>query len=260
VRVQKILAAAGFGSRRGAEELIRDGRVTVNGRTVELGATADPRTDVVALDGERIQADPLRYWVLHKPRGVVTTLADPQGRRHVRQLLPREAGRLHPVGRLDRESSGLLLLTNDGALTQRLLHPSHGGEKEYRVTAKGEVGEKALAALRHGVVLDDGRTAPAKVEQVRYDRDADTTQLHLVLTEGRKRQIRRAMLVLGHPVKRLVRVRVGPIRLGHLAPGAARPLRGDEIRALRAYAERLAVRPSRPGRAAGRRGPAGSRA
>jgi len=242
MRVQKILASAGIASRRGAEELIRQGRVTVNGAPVEIGASADPGVDTVALDGERIRVEPLRYWVLHKPRGVVTTLDDPEGRRSVVELIPRAAGRVHPVGRLDRESSGLLLLTNDGALTQRLLHPSHGGEKEYRVTVKGDLGEKAIAALRHGVVLDDGPAAPARVEQVRYDDASGTTTCHVVLTEGRKRQIRRAMLMLGHPVKRLARVRVGPIRLGRLAPGAARPLRADEVRALREYVGRSDAR------------------
>jgi len=258
VRVQKILAAAGLASRRAAEELIREGRVTVNGETIEVGASADPQVDVVALDGERIRAEPLQYWALHKPRGVVTTLVDPEGRRSVKDLIPRTAGRVHPIGRLDRDSSGLLLLTNDGALTQRLLHPSHGGEKEYRVVVKGTLDEKAIGALRHGVMLDDGPSAPARVEQVRYDRDTDTTSCHLVLTEGRKRQIRRAMLQIGHPVKRLARVRVGPIRLGRLAPGAARPLTADEIRALRDYAETL--RPSRRGRAAAGRRPARGRA
>lgn len=258
VRVQKILASAGLASRRGAEELIRAGRVTVNGRTVEIGASADPAVDVIALDGERIRGEALRYWMLHKPRGVVTTLDDPQGRRSVRDLVPPAAGRVHPVGRLDRDSSGLVLLTNDGALTQRLLHPSHGGEKEYRVTVRGELAEKAVEALRHGVVLEDGRTAPARVEQIRYDRDTDTTSCHIVLTEGRKRQIRRALLQLGHPVKRLVRVRVGPIRLGRLTPGAVRPLTAAEVSALREYAASL--RPSRRGAGAAGRRPGGSRA
>lgn len=258
VRVQKILATAGFASRRGAEELIRDGRVTVNGKRIEIGASADPAVDVVAFDGERIRMEKPSYWILHKPAGVVTTLVDPHGRRTVRDLIPPTAGRLHPVGRLDRDSSGLLLLTNDGALTQRLLHPTHESEKEYRVTVRGEIEPKVFDKLRKGVHLEDGPSAPTRVEKVRYEKDQGNTTFHLVLTEGRKRQIRRMMLMLGHPVRKLMRVRVGPIVLGRLMPGAARPLRADEVRALRSYVEKL--KPSRRGRAAAHRKRAGSRA
>ena len=258
VRVQKLLATAGFASRRGCETLIRDGRVTVNGKSIEIGASADPAVDVVALDGERIRMEAPTYWILHKPAGVVTTLRDPHGRQSVRDLIPPAAGRLHPVGRLDRDSSGLLLLTNDGALTQRMLHPTHESEKEYRVTVRGEIDEKALDKLRKGVHLEDGPSAPTRVEKVRYEKDQGNTTFHLVLTEGRKRQVRRMMLLLGHPVRKLVRVRVGPIVLGRLAAGAARPLRGDEIRSLQSYVAKL--KPSRRGRAAAHRRRAGTRA
>jgi pseudouridine synthase len=256
VRLQKVLAAAGIASRRGSETLIRDGRVTVNGRTAQLGDSADPSIDTVALDGERLRAEVPRYWILHKPTGVVTSVDDPYGRETVMHLLPRGVGRVHPVGRLDRDSSGLLLLTNDGHLTQTLLHPSHESEKEYRVTVKGQPDAATFERIRKGVVLEDGRTAPTTVSRVTPSSDGAQTIFHLVLIEGRKRQIRRMMLAVGNPVKRLVRVRVGPLTLGRLAPGAARPLRDHEVRALKAHAEKL--RPSRRSKArAGRRRGAG---
>lgn len=238
-RLQKILAAAGLGSRRTTEQYLRDGRVTVNGRTAQLGDSADPSVDVVGLDGERIGARAPSYWMLHKPTGVVTTLRDPERRATVADLLPPRAAGLFPVGRLDIDTSGLVLLTNDGALTQTLLHPSSGGEKEYVVVVKGEVLPAAVQRLEKGMQLDDGRTKPARVEGLSFEADRGLTTVRLVLTEGRKRQIRRSMLVLGHPVKTLRRVRVGPLRLGRLKRGEARPLRPGEVAALLAYVERL---------------------
>ena len=258
VRLQKLLAAAGFGSRRSAEALIRDGRVTVNGRTAELGESADPATDTIALDGERIAREPVRHWMIHKPAGVVTTVADPLGRVTVMSLLPAGLGQLYPVGRLDRDSSGLVLMTNDGSLTQKLLHPSYESEKEYRVTVKGEVSERSFERLRRGVRLEDGKTAPAEVTSVRFDAERGVTTFQLTLTEGRRRQIRRAMWSLRHPVKKLVRIRVGPLRLGRLEVGLARPLRADEIRALEAHVAGL--RPSRRKRAGAGRRPGAGRA
>lgn len=238
-RLQKVLAAAGIASRRACEELIRSGRVSVNGETAEIGRSVDLAVDVVRVDGEKIRSEAPRYWMLHKPKGVLTTLADPHGRQTVAALIPEVAGRVHPVGRLDLDSSGLVLLTNDGALTQQLLHPSRESEKEYRVTCKGEFAEKDLKRLRRGLHLDDGPSKPVKVEGVRFDSDSEQTTCQLTLTEGRKRQIRRMLLRLGHPVKKLVRVRLGPIRLGRLGVGLARPLRADEIRSLRRYVEGL---------------------
>jgi 23S rRNA pseudouridine2605 synthase len=258
LRLQKVLAAAGIASRRGAEELIREGRVAIDGRVASLGDSADPTSEVITFDGERVRLERPLYWMLHKPVGVVTSVSDPHGRRTVMHLLPEGLGRVYPVGRLDRDSSGLLLMINDGALTQRLLHPSHESEKEYRVTVRGEVSEATFERLRKGVYIDDGRTAPARVEGARYEPANELTVFRLTLTEGRKRQIRRTMLALGHPVKRLVRTRVGPVNLGKLAPGASRPLRDDEVRALRAYADRL--KPSRQSAGARRRTPARSRA
>jgi pseudouridine synthase len=251
MRLQKILAAAGIASRRACEVLISNGRVSVNGRTAQLGDSADPSVDTVAFDGERLRAQAPSYWILHKPTGVVTSVEDPFGRKTVMHLLPRGVGRIHPVGRLDRDSSGLLLLTNDGNLTQTLLHPSHESEKEYRVTVRGQPEESIYERIRKGVVLDDGRTAPATVSRVMPSSDGAQTTFHLVLIEGRKRQIRRMMLALKHPVKRLARIRVGPLTLGRLAPGAARPLREHEVRALKAHAEKL--RPSRRSRGGARR-------
>lgn len=242
VRLQKLLSAAGLGSRRGAEEFLRAGRVTVNGEVARLGDSADPRRDVIEVDGERLQREPLAYWMVHKPAGVVTTLRDPQGRPTVASLLPDRVARVHPVGRLDYESTGLVLMTNDGALTHALLHPSLGSEREYRVTVKGPVDARVQGALEHGVVLEEGRTAPAKVGRVVHDASADTSTFSLTLVEGRNRQIRRSLMALGRPVKKLVRVRMGPLRLGNLARGEARKLQPEEIAALRAHARKLQAR------------------
>jgi len=232
VRLQKLLAAAGFGSRRDCEDLLRDERVTVNGRVVELGERADPRADEIRVDGERLVAERPAYWILHKPRGVVTTVRDEEGRRTVLDLMPPSVGRVFPVGRLDRETSGLLLLTNDGDTAHALLHPSLGNEREYRVNVKGRIDDKAIERLEKGLVLEEGRTAPARVASLRWDPDQGTSSFSLTLVEGRKRQIRRSLLVLGFPVRRLVRVRMGPLRLGRLGVGEARPLRAAERRVL----------------------------
>lgn len=239
IRLQKVLAAAGFASRRGAEDLIRAGRVTVNGKQAGLGDKADPTQDEIALDGERIRLERPLYWVVNKPNGLVTTVRDPHGRPTVMQLLPEGVGRVHPVGRLDRDSSGLLLMTNDGDLTQKLLHPSHESEKEYHVVVKGQIEARTLERLRRGVRLEDGPSAPVGVGSVRFDPDTERSTLLLTLTEGRKRQIRRMLLQLGHPVRRLTRVRIGPLKLGRLSPGSARPLDSQEVSELKSYAARL---------------------
>jgi 23S rRNA pseudouridine2605 synthase len=242
MRLQKILASSGIASRRAAEELIEQGRVTVNGKTAKLGDSADPAVDRIQYDGERLALSKPSYWLLHKPTGILTTLQDTHGRSTVMDLMPMGLGRLHPVGRLDRDTSGLVLMTNDGAMTHALLHPSRGSEKEYRVIVKGEVDEKTFGRLSRGIHLDDGKTAPARVGSSRYDPEHGLTTFALTLTEGRKRQIRRTLLVLGHPVKKLVRVRMGPLRLGRLAAGKARPLRADELRALKQHVQELGSR------------------
>ena len=239
VRVQKLLASAGFGSRREVEQYIVDQRVTVNGRVSKLGDSADPGVDDIRLDGERLLREKPSYWILNKPRGVVTTLRDDEGRKTVVNLLPKKIERLFPVGRLDRETSGLLLMTNDGDTAHALLHPSLGNEREYRVHVKGRIDAKAVARLEKGVPLEDGRTSPGRVSAIRFDPDSGNSSFSLVLMEGRKRQIRRSLLILGFPVRRLVRVRMGPLRLGRLPVGQARPLRAEERRALLAHAAKL---------------------
>lgn len=237
-RLQKILAAAGVASRRRAEDLVRAGRVGVNGRPARIGDVADPERDVVTLDGVPVSREPIAWWAVHKPRGVVTTARDPEDRRTVLDLVADASGRLFPVGRLDRDTEGLVLLTNDGALAQVLLHPSFESEREYRVRVRGRPGRAVLRRLASGVPLEDGPTAPARVEDVEPDPTGEATRFRLTLVEGRKRQIRRALAALGHPVLRLVRIRMGPIRLGRLASGEARPLTQGECRALERDAER----------------------
>jgi len=241
-RLQKLLAEAGLASRRGAEDWIRAGRVQVNGEVARLGDSADPARDDVRVDGRPLRAEPHQYWLLHKPRGVLTTVADPwagpTGRRTVLELLPSAARRtrLYPVGRLDLDSEGLLLLTNDGDTAQALLHPSRGCEREYRVDVRGQVEPATADRLARGVELEDGPTRPCRVRVLGHDRARDATRLVLTLREGRKRQIRRALRALGHPVRRLVRTRMGPLRLGTLAPGRARRLDARERGALLRFA------------------------
>ncbi|MCG8592652.1 MAG: rRNA pseudouridine synthase [Proteobacteria bacterium] len=239
MRLQKLLAAAGLASRRGAEEFLRAGRVTVNGRTAALGDSADPTRDLVALDGERVEPEPVAYWLVNKPRGVVTTRRDPEGRRTVLDLLPAAQAHLYPVGRLDRDSEGLVLLTNDGATAHALLHPSLGSEREYRVRVRGLVSAATAARLQRGrLPLDDGPTAPVRIERVEPNAEREETVLIMTLFEGRKRQIRRMLQFVGHPVKRLARIRMGPLRLGKLAAGEARALTEGERQRLLTHATR----------------------
>lgn len=212
--------------------MIRDGRVEVNGVPAQLGDRADPARDKVMLDGERLRLEKREYWLVNKPHGVVTTVRDPEGRRTILDLIPTRAGRLFPVGRLDRDTAGLVILTNDGDLTQAMLHPSKEIDREYEVIVRGELDERARTRLEHGMRLEDGWTAPARLTRLRYDPEAERTEFHLTLREGRKRQIRRSLRILGHPVVGLRRIRMGPIRLGSLAPGEARRLGATEREAL----------------------------
>jgi 23S rRNA pseudouridine2605 synthase len=234
-RLQRSLARAGFGSRRACEQLIVEGRVRLDGRVASLGDKVDPSTSSVMVDGLRVNLDPdVRHYALHKPVGVVTTMRDPQGRPDIRSYLPREGPRVFPVGRLDRDSEGLLLLTNDGALANLVTHPRHGIEKEYLVEVDGEPTARRLSRLRHGIELEDG---PARASSVRVvGSSKGRAALRVVMTEGRKREVRRMLAAVGLPVTRLVRVRVGPVRLGKLAPGELRPLGRDEVQALAAAA------------------------
>ncbi|HEX6381382.1 MAG TPA: pseudouridine synthase [Acidimicrobiia bacterium] len=235
-RLQKVLAQAGLGSRRACEALIAEGRVEVNGELATLGRRVDPEHDRVTLDGVTIPVRPgLVYYLLNKPPRVVTTAQDPEGRPTVVDLVPAEP-RVFPVGRLDWDTEGVLLLTNDGPLAHGLTHPSHGVPKTYLAEVSGVPGRAALRRLREGVDLDDGRTAPAKA------RLAQTTPtgaaLEIVIHEGRNRQVRRMCEAVGHPVRRLVRTRFGPLRDQRLAPGQWRPLTQTEIRALYAAVEK----------------------
>jgi 23S rRNA pseudouridine2605 synthase len=225
-RLQKVLARVGIGSRRTAEELIAAGRVTVNGDVAVLGRRVHADTDQVAVDGVPIgvRAD-LVWYLLNKPRGVVTTASDPHAAHTVIDLVPLEP-RVFPVGRLDADTEGLLLLTNDGDLTHRLTHPSFGVEKEYVAEVTGAPAPAAVRALRKGVELDDGRTAPAKVALT------PPNVLTITIHEGRNRQVRRMCDAVGHPVRRLVRTRIGPIVDRSLKPGTWRPLTSDEVHAL----------------------------
>jgi 23S rRNA pseudouridine2605 synthase len=229
-RLQKVLARVGLGSRRACEELIADGRVVVNGEKAILGQRVDPARDRVELDGVLLPLLPgLVHYVLNKPVGVLTTADDPHGRPTVVALVPNDP-RVFPVGRLDADSEGLLILTNDGDLAQRLTHPSFGVEKEYLAEVEGVPSAGALRSLRQGVELEDGVTAPAAVGVV------GPGVLRIVIHEGRNRQIRRMAEAVGHPVKRLVRTRVGSLTERGLAPGEWRPLTLTEVRDLAAAA------------------------
>ena len=235
-RLQKVLAQAGLGSRRACEVLIEAGRVEVNGEVATLGRRVDPEHDRVTLDGVTIPVRPgLVYYLLNKPPRVVTTAHDPEGRPTVVDLVPAEP-RVFPVGRLDWDTEGILLLTNDGPLAHGLTHPSQGVPKTYLAEVSGVPGRAALRRLREGVDLDDGPTAPAKA------RLAQTTPtgaaLEIVIHEGRNRQVRRMCEAVGHPVRRLVRTRFGPLRDQRLAPGQWRPLTQAEIRSLYAAVEK----------------------
>lgn len=225
-RLQKVLAGAGLGSRRACEELISAGRVTVNGSPAHLGQRADPRRDRIAVDGAPLPGrEGLVYYLLNKPLGVVSTASDPEGRATVVDLAP-PGQRVFPVGRLDVASEGLLLLTNDGELAYHLTHPTFGVQKEYVVEFEGALCREEVGRLRRGVELDDGLTAPARVQEL------GPRAARVAIHEGRNRQVRRMFDAIGHPVTRLVRVRIGPLSDNKLAPGEVRPLTSREVMAL----------------------------
>lgn len=232
IRLQKVLAAAGLGSRRACEALIDAGRVEVDGRRVrEQGLRVDPRTAVIRVDGERVPTAPgMLVMAFNKPRGVVTTMDDEQGRPCVGDYVRGRKERLFHVGRLDADTEGLLILTNDGELANRLGHPSHGVDKTYLATVRGKVLPPALRELRSGIELEDGQarfTSARVVQQL-----ADRAMVEVVLHEGRNRIVRRMMEAVGHPVIDLVRTRIGPIHLGQQRPGVLREISGPELRSL----------------------------
>ena len=264
-RLQKVMARAGIASRRDCEALITDGRVSVNGQAVsDLPAWVDPTQDRIELDGEpvispsgqkRREARGFAYILVHKPRRVITTTDDPEGRTHVLDLIEDGKGdhhrRLYPVGRLDAESTGLILLTDDGDLAHRLTHPSYGITKHYQVTVRGKLTSEQCQKLQRGLLLTDRgkdhgvsqpgtkgtrRAAAERVRIIRHERDrahGDRTVLSITLREGQNREIRRMLARLGHKVRRLKRVGIGPLRLKDLPIGASRPLTADEVRRLR---------------------------
>lgn len=232
-RLQKLISQAQIASRRAAEQMIRDGRVTVDGRVAQLGDKADPAVQDVRVDGKRLAAEPeYVYILLHKPRGVVSSnkAERHERRRLVRELVPHK-GHLFSVGRLDAESEGLILLTNDGALADQLMHPRYGHTKTYEVLVEGEPARATLEQWRQGVPLGDEVAAPAKVRVL--SASEQETWLQVVLREGRKRQIRRIASQLGHPVKRLIRTKIEMLEIGRLRPGEWRELSPREVRQLK---------------------------
>jgi 23S rRNA pseudouridine2605 synthase len=243
MRLQKALAEAGFASRRASEELIKAGRVSVDGIAAQLGESADPDTQVIAVDGRPIVAETKEYWLLNKPAGVLSAVTDARGRRTVTDLIPTRA-RVFPVGRLDLDSTGLVLLTNDGDLAGRLLHPRFHVEKEYEVRVRGVVTKETAEALRRGVALEDGMTAPATVDSLGVSRPAGggavgpQTTLRIVLHEGRKRQVRRMLETVGHRVVTLHRTRFDGLTDAGLLVGQARKLSAGELEKLRKQAGR----------------------
>lgn len=245
-RLQKILARSGYGSRRACEQVITDGRVTINGEVVsELGAKADPRHDAIEVDGKRVRVESPVYYLLNKPKNVLCTNQDPQGRRTVFELVPEETRRTFSVGRLDFESRGALILTNDGAFSNLLTHPRYGIEKTYSVRVRGDVSETDLNRLRAGIWLSEGRTLPAKVWVVK--RRKQETELGLTICEGKNRQVRRMFAKVGAKVLGLTRTRIGNLTLRGLKDGESRPLEPKEVESLRTLAQQNAAAPKPTG-------------
>lgn len=233
-RLQKILAAAGVASRREAEKIISAGRVRVNGKVVtELGSKFEAAQVRISVDGKPITAEDKAYYLFYKPRGVVTTMSDPQQRRSIADFVQQLPQRVFPVGRLDYNTEGLLLLTNDGALAQALMHPSHEVNKTYLVKVPGIVAQEKLDRLRVGVQLEDGLTAPAIVNLRNYDHERGFTLFDITIHEGRNRQIRRMCDAIGYPVRELKRIKLGPLQLQNLGRGRFRELSETELAALK---------------------------
>jgi pseudouridine synthase len=235
LRLQKILSQAGVASRRASEQLMLDGRVTVNGVTVtELGTKADPTRDDIRVDGRRVRSnEPRRYLLLNKPRGYVTTRSDPQRRPTVMDLVAGVREYVYPVGRLDFDSEGLLLLTNDGDLAAALMHPSHGVLRVYEARVLGVPDARDLSRLSRGVELDGRRTAPATIRLLGQNREGSGSTIEVTIREGRNRQVRKMCEAIGHPVDALRRVAIGPIRDRRLKPGQWRELTSAEVSSLK---------------------------
>ncbi len=232
-RLQKFLARSGVASRREAEKIIVEGKVKVNGKVVtELGTKIDPCADKIYINNVHIRPEKPVYILFHKPKGVVTTLSDPEGRKTVADFVDKIKERLYPVGRLDYNTEGLLLLTNDGALAQGLMHPSHHVKKTYRVTAVGIIAEEVLDKLRLGVQLEDGMTAPAVVELIEYVHEKNVTVFDITIHEGRNRQVRRMCDYIGHPVRALLRHKLAQLSLQGVGKGKYRYLSEQEVKSL----------------------------
>lgn len=232
-RVQKLMSQAGVASRRASEEMIKQGRVRVNGHVITIGDKADPEKDTVEVDGQKLRFDTIKkvYYVFYKPQNVLSTNStnSDDDRSTVRELLPLE-GHLFPIGRLDAESEGLMVLTNDGELTNRLAHPRYEHTKSYKVVVYGAITDEAMETWQNGVYLEEGKTAPCYVKVLSHD--GDTTTIRVVMTEGRKRQIRRVAAQLGHPVKKLTRTAIGQLGLGTLRRGEWYKLEEEEVNAM----------------------------
>ncbi|MGJ7919936.1 pseudouridine synthase [Neobacillus sp. LXY-4] len=235
-RLQKVIAHAGFASRRKAEQLILDGKVTVNGKVVkELGVKVSPN-DKVEVEGIPVEREEPVYYLFYKPRGVISSVKDEKGRKVVTDYLPDIKQRVYPVGRLDYDTSGLLLLTNDGEFANLLMHPSNEIEKVYVVKTKGIPSKEKLKLLQKGVVLEDGKTAPAKVKMISLDKRKQTAIIEISIHEGRNRQVRRMFEAIGHPVMKLKRERYGLITLAGLSAGDIRELTPHEVKQIRTMA------------------------
>lgn len=233
-RLQKVLAHAGVASRRHCEELIVQGKVQVNGQVVrELGTRVDPDRDRIVVNGRPIRAEQHVYLMLNKPTGVITSVSDPQGRRVVTDLLKGQKERVYPVGRLDYNTSGLLLLTNDGELANKLAHPSYEIDKVYRAWVKGVPSLEKLSKLAKGIMLEDGMTAPGEARMVKKTPGNEKALLEIIIHEGRNRQVRRMCAAIGHPVIELERIRLGFLTLEGLAQGQYRPLTSAEVERLK---------------------------
>lgn len=238
-RLQKILAQAGVASRRKCEELIQNGQVQVNGKTVtELGTKADPAADAITVNGKPIRSEKKVYLMMNKPKGVITSAADPQGRKVVTDYLKEIKERVYPIGRLDYDTEGLLLLTNDGEFANLLTHPSHHVPKTYLATVKGVPHGSALERLKKGIMLDDGMTAPAEAEYQDVDPENNSATITITIHEGRNRQVRRMFEAISHPVVRLKRIRFGELGLQNLKRGRFRHLTPQEVKELRDLAGR----------------------
>ena len=243
VRIQKVIADTGYCSRRHAEALIEQGRVKVNGHPARIGMKINPVKDIVTIDGEQLYYQRKKrhlYLMMNKPRGYLTSMSDDRGRKCVTELLPETEVRVFPIGRLDRNTEGLLLFTSDGDFANDLAHPSRQVNKCYRITVKGPIQEEQLVKLCEGVVIDGRKTAPAQARVL--VREAERSVLELVIHEGRNRQVRKMCEAVGLEVARLKRLSVGPVRLGMLKPGAYRELTGEELDALKRLAAKGAAR------------------